>query len=69
MLYNENRNDLLEQTERQEPVEKHFSDINLNHSNTNYSSGKGDNDSYEYFVFEAGCFSPSNLFDRKCYDD
>ena len=29
MLYNENRNDLLEWTERQEPVEKHFSDINI----------------------------------------
>ena len=49
------------------PLEKHFSDINLNYSNT--SSGKGGNDSYKYFVFEAGCFSPSNLLDRKCYDD
>ena len=29
MLYKENRNDLLEQTERQEPVEKRLSDITI----------------------------------------
>ena len=31
MLYNENRNDLLEKTSWREPVEKHLSDVNLNY--------------------------------------
>ena len=54
MLHNENRNDLLEYTDMQILIS-----ITQNTLNS-----KGDNGSYKYFVFEAGCFSPLNLFDK-----
>ena len=54
MLHNENRNDLLEYTDMQILIS-----ITQNTLNS-----KGDNGSYKYFVFEAGCFLPLNLFDK-----
>ena len=57
MLHNENRNDLLEYTDMQILIS-----ITQNTLNS-----KGDNGSYNYFVFEAGCFSPLNLFDKIFY--